>query len=315
MKADFPYLKLPGARKGVLNSSSLWMGEDHCLLVRNTRFSEVYKRFYYKDIQAILIRQGPRFFVPPYWFIGVLISGIASIVFLAIGRREAMWFSLACLIGLVIWLSVESLFRSCTTHVKTAVSLEELTALSRTRYALRALDILRSKIEGVQGAMPVEDTLEIPAVPVFQAPSAPAQALPPSGMAMVWSLASFLFLFVDAGFTYFFGSGELSRSITVATSILILIETALLISAMVTLWGSSARGLRNLIIASLVFAGSTYYAASMGVQFSAAFAKTNLPKQSAFFQGYRGVVNWTDEVGNVILGFAGLVQWRRTQRR
>ena len=314
MKAAFPYVKVPGARRGVLNSASLWMGEDHCLLVRNSRFSEVYKRFYYKDIQAILIRRGPRFFVPPYWFMGVVLSGILSISFAVSKRQLAFRFSFTCLAGLLVWLLIESVFRSCTTHVKTAVSLEELTALSRTRHALRALEILRPKIESAQGPMPAVEIFEQPAVPNFKKP-ARASAQPASRVAMILSLGSFLFLFVDAGFTYFIGSGHLSSSITVVNSILILVETALLIGAMVALWGSNARGLRNLIVASLVFAGAAYYAGSMGKQFSAAFATTPLPKQRAFFQGFQRVVNWTDEVGNMMLGVAGLVQWRRTQRR
>src|SRR5580658_7114351 len=55
------YRKLPGKRRGFLNVSSVWAGPDHLLLVRGSRFREEYKRFYYRDVQAIAVARGPRF--------------------------------------------------------------------------------------------------------------------------------------------------------------------------------------------------------------------------------------------------------------
>src|SRR5437016_13358775 len=52
-RRNFPYRRLPGKQRGWIRKSSLWEGEDHLLLVRGTRFAEDYRRFYYRDIQAI----------------------------------------------------------------------------------------------------------------------------------------------------------------------------------------------------------------------------------------------------------------------
>ena len=53
--------KLPGRRRGFLFGSSVWMGPDHLLLVKSARFREDYKRFYFRDIQAIVTAGAPRF--------------------------------------------------------------------------------------------------------------------------------------------------------------------------------------------------------------------------------------------------------------
>src|ERR1700739_1251482 len=60
--AEEKYRRLPGRRRGVINGASLWMGSDHILLVKTAWFREEYKRFYLRDIQAIVVAPGPRFY-------------------------------------------------------------------------------------------------------------------------------------------------------------------------------------------------------------------------------------------------------------
>src|SRR5690242_14435748 len=55
------YRKLPGHRRGLLHSSSMWIGSDHLLYVKSTRFREDYKRFHLRDIQAIVVAESPRY--------------------------------------------------------------------------------------------------------------------------------------------------------------------------------------------------------------------------------------------------------------
>src|ERR1051326_4778766 len=43
-----------------LSRSSLWLGPDHLLLVERRGYTEFYKRFFFRDIQAITIRQTNR---------------------------------------------------------------------------------------------------------------------------------------------------------------------------------------------------------------------------------------------------------------
>ena len=58
-----PYRKLPGTRRGFIQKSSVWAGPDHLLLVRGSRFRDEYKRFYYRDVQAMAVARAPRFHV------------------------------------------------------------------------------------------------------------------------------------------------------------------------------------------------------------------------------------------------------------
>ena len=51
------YRRLPGRKKGIIGIYTLWQGPDHLLTIDSKRFSEDYKRFYYKDIQAIITRK------------------------------------------------------------------------------------------------------------------------------------------------------------------------------------------------------------------------------------------------------------------
>src|SRR5260370_38411039 len=49
------YRKIPGARRTPLRKASLWLAGDHILSVDSHRFPEEYKRYYFKDIQAIIV--------------------------------------------------------------------------------------------------------------------------------------------------------------------------------------------------------------------------------------------------------------------
>ena len=55
------YRKLPGRRRGFLFGSSVWLADDHLLLVKSARFREEYRRFYFRDIQAIVTADAMRF--------------------------------------------------------------------------------------------------------------------------------------------------------------------------------------------------------------------------------------------------------------
>jgi len=318
MTSNFPYTRLPGTRRGVLLSASLWMGSDHFLLVRNTRFAETYKRFFYRDVQAILVRQSPRFSVPAYWFIACVLFALTAIFEQFLPGWHHSYISLLALAGLLVWLLVESLFLSCTCHVKTAVSSEELTSLFRIRSARQALDLLSTRIEDAQGALGPDlilpGNLQVPQIPAQQAQ--PEIAQPISPLALGLSLGSFLLLFVDAALTYASGPGVLDRTYQVIGAILIAIEAVVMIAALVNLWaGRPVRGLRNLIVASLVFAGLTYYLGNLGGQFSQAFSQAGQPGAVAFFQSYQVALHWINIAGNIVLGSAGLFQFRRSLGR
>src|SRR5258706_15869107 len=56
-EAEKTYVRLPGIGRGMIGIARLWLGHDHLLAVHSTGYSEDYKRFYFRDIQAIITRK------------------------------------------------------------------------------------------------------------------------------------------------------------------------------------------------------------------------------------------------------------------
>ena len=136
--------------------SRLWLGPDHLLCTERSGFTEDYKRFYYRDIQAIIVRRTPRARIQN------LVLGI--LVFCCLGGVAAtgevghwMWGILAGTLGVFL---LANLLQgpSCVTHLKTAVQLEELPAWRRLWHANRGIPMLRVRILAAQGELTTEET-------------------------------------------------------------------------------------------------------------------------------------------------------------
>jgi hypothetical protein len=150
MAAEQKYRRLPGRRQGIISRASLWMGHDHILLVKSSWFREEYKRFYLRDIQAIVVARGPRFYLSTPML-------IFAVIWLFSGFFMGAWpFSVAIAWGvlttlmLAAWLSV-SVMAGCRCRLYTAVSRDDLPSLFRTWTARRFLQHVQPRIEQVQG--------------------------------------------------------------------------------------------------------------------------------------------------------------------
>jgi hypothetical protein len=151
------YRKLPGHRRGFIFGSSVWMGSDHLLLVKSARFREEYRRFYFRDIQAIVTAKAPRFHISTRAaLIGCLwgvACGIAAPGAYIAGFPTLLWSLPTIAVGLALaWLYV-SAARSCRCRIYTAVSSEELPSLYRTWTARRFLAKVEPAVAQAQGAV------------------------------------------------------------------------------------------------------------------------------------------------------------------
>lgn len=189
------YVKLPGRgirREGLISSgrvfTTLWLGKDHLLYIENSGgYSEEYKRFYYRDIQALVLRKTQNGFilnlVMGSFFAILALCGLA--VGDAVGRITL--FFIAGIFGLILLLN--SLFGpTCVCNIKTAVQTEELSSLRRLRRANKVLNLLRSRITQAQGDLSLESLraglqsntgVSDPALPPVISPSSPAIPPPP----------------------------------------------------------------------------------------------------------------------------------------
>jgi len=144
------YRRLPGRRRGIGSSSSLWLGSDHILLVRSSWFRERYKRFYLCDIQAITVARCPRFYFSWPMLALTLIWFLPAFGMLFWSPRELLAWGAGAIVIVFGWLVV-SLAASCRCRLYTAVSHDDLPSLYRIRSARRFLKRVQPRIEEVQG--------------------------------------------------------------------------------------------------------------------------------------------------------------------
>jgi hypothetical protein len=144
------YYPITGKRRMLHLFTQLFLGPDHLLLVRSNRFEERYQRFYFKDIQALVVTGLPA----RTWMqtgLGVLSAAIILLDVTTI--RVAGWRVLVGMIALIpALIAVVDYFRGerCGMIVKTAVSNEPLPPVSRMSTARSVIFRMRTTIELAQ---------------------------------------------------------------------------------------------------------------------------------------------------------------------
>ena len=165
------YRRLPGRAFSPISRDSLWLAEDHILSVQSNRFSETYRRYYFRDIQAIVIqRTAP---ISPLTYV----AGVVAAAFLVPGvlfefQRTFLWILGGVFLAMA--LALIGLGPTCSCYIQTAVSRDRLSSLRWIRTAERALGVLQPYVEQVQGPV-TEDLVALPSGP----PPLPAQAVQP----------------------------------------------------------------------------------------------------------------------------------------
>jgi len=151
------YRRLPGRGVSALQHVRLYQGPDHILQVASTGYSESYKRFYFRDIQAVTIQK-------TVW--GKVWNGVWGFLFAvfalpAIGMSRDMAIVMWIIAGFFgVGLLVNVLIGpSCACHIRTAVQVERLRGLGRIKASRRLLRRLRPLIDSAQGASSPEEVM------------------------------------------------------------------------------------------------------------------------------------------------------------
>lgn len=151
MAERIQYRKLPGHRRGFIRGSSVWVGPDHLLAVNSLRFREEYKRYYFRDIQAITIAKRPRFHLSTraagigyFWLIAFAIFYRVPHGAVTVGATG---------IALVVAWAYVSALCSCRCRIHTAVSQDRLPSVYRTWVARKFVDAVEPQISAIQGRM------------------------------------------------------------------------------------------------------------------------------------------------------------------
>jgi len=160
----------------VTNRASLWLGPDHLLLVHSNGYTETYKRFYFRDIQALTVQQtSASTFLNRVLVILCFLLGVGVI---AAGEVSAK-ITLSIFAGLFIGIGVINLIKgkTCRCCLRTAVQTEVLPPLHRVKYAHKILARLRPLILAAQGgeSAPAQSA----GTPTADAPASMEPTIPP----------------------------------------------------------------------------------------------------------------------------------------
>lgn len=165
--------------------AALWLGDDHLLLVETSGITETYKRFFFRDIQAVTIRRTSR---RKIWNWVLSAPLVLCALFVAFRAFDVRWIDggeagVLTVVGVVfgIPLLINNLLGStCTCQLRTAVQTEELPSLCRLRKTRKVLAKIRPLIAAAQGQLTAEEVsarlresvVAPPAAPTIPPPSA-----------------------------------------------------------------------------------------------------------------------------------------------
>ncbi len=149
-----PYRKLPGRGSGLIGASTTWEGDTHLLIVKSWPSGESYRRFFYADIQAIVLRQTKRRMVINI-ILGVIF--VVAEALLVTAQFQSSDGSGPLVAGgilggvCVILMLVNSLLGpTCTMHIQTAIQCEPLPTVRRQRRARQILSRIQPRIAAAQ---------------------------------------------------------------------------------------------------------------------------------------------------------------------
>ncbi len=140
------YKKLPGLAILPFQRRSLWLGPDHVLSVRTLPLTEQYRRYYFRDIQAIVLTESGSSWA--YYLYAS--AAFLLLMFLLLGYTwHPVWASLSGIVAAILF-SVGLQVPNCACYLQTATGVERLPSLGRIRAARKTLAILKPAIDAAQ---------------------------------------------------------------------------------------------------------------------------------------------------------------------
>jgi len=149
---DFTRLKKLGGRTS-MGSASYWLGRDHLMVVEVSNYNERYRRFYFRDLQAVIVQRNNF----RMWG-NIVAAALGSVSFIpmvvAFGTPEA-WPIIAFFTILLLSSMIGIFFNTlrgptCSTHLRTAVQTQKLMGITRQRRAELLLETIEPLIQQAQ---------------------------------------------------------------------------------------------------------------------------------------------------------------------
>ncbi len=127
---------------------ALYRTGDHLLSLISNGYTERYRRFYYRDIHALVVTTTP---AGQIWNVIFGVLGTALMAGFLSGNRAYLIPGGLCFLALLI---NTVLGPTCVCRITTAVQTEKLPSLTRRRKADKAIALLKPLIEKVQSPDP-----------------------------------------------------------------------------------------------------------------------------------------------------------------
>jgi hypothetical protein len=168
---DVPYRKLTRLHRGIGLMTQVWLGPDHLLHVTSTGYTENYRRFYLRDIQAMQIVHTARRTI-----IAVVLAALLLLVVIIVTEANGGWVgcSVAATIFLPFLMWNHLIGQGCRVVVVSAVQQETMRSFSRLPKTRRLLAELKPLIEAAQAGLN-----SVKVAPVAVDSPAPAPLSPP----------------------------------------------------------------------------------------------------------------------------------------
>ena len=341
--ASFKYRRLPGRGRRTQGPvavtaaiSTLWLGPDHLLSVDRIWMNEEFKRFYFRDIQAITLEKtaGRRTWNLIYGGLALLTAFIFGGIVAMNSTPYAARITAACVAAFWLLPILINSLRGprCICRLQTAVQAEALPSLKQVRKAKRVIGILKPLIEGEQGALLPGDVENLLAQPRPVAPvRKPGPPLPPPKPLALRQYGGilhgvfFLVMLIDSAtglYSIIRPAWHMSPGLGM---LLTLVMIGLNVTALVRQQESTIpKGLQRLtliaLVINLVMLFATFallYANIAGVLLPALQHRSVLPRHGSYHPpGYQAFILIENlvELAMVIMGFVLLSAYRLGRR-
>ncbi len=136
------------------SGDSLWLNDTHLLYIRQHLYTESYRRFYFRDITALSLRETGRHVLYALIFLlcATICAVLAGVLYALDSSFYLVWgvvFVLFLIALIFNWLAGPT----CVFHVSTGLDTWELRRLRRLRAARGILERLAERVEQVQGRL------------------------------------------------------------------------------------------------------------------------------------------------------------------
>ena len=155
LKKDPNYRQLKPGGAGLFGVSTFWLAPDHLLVVEVSGYVEKYRRFYFRDIQALIVQQTN---LRLLWGLGLgaciaVLLGILMLV--TLGSSSADPGTVGVFVVFMLCLGVPLLVNilrgpTCTVSVRTAVQTQKIPNLTRRKKADKLVELLKPVIAAAQ---------------------------------------------------------------------------------------------------------------------------------------------------------------------